>query len=48
MHYLEYDKIERYPAGPHSQNKPDGATNRAVLNENNICIVKVEKINHEL
>lgn len=33
---------------PHSQNKPDGATNRAVLNENNICIVKVEKINHEL
>ena len=33
---------------PHSQNKPDGATNRAVLNESNIRIVKVEKINHEL
>lgn len=33
---------------PHSQNNPDGATNRAVLNESNIHIVKVEKINHEL
>jgi hypothetical protein len=33
---------------PHSQNKPNGATNRAVLNESNIRIVKVEKITHEL
>jgi hypothetical protein len=29
---------------PHSQNKPDGATNRAVLNENNIKIVNVVEV----
>ena len=29
---------------PHSQNKPDGATNRAVLNENNINIVNVVEV----
>jgi hypothetical protein len=29
---------------PHSQNKPNGATNRAVLNENNIKIVNVVEV----
>jgi hypothetical protein len=29
---------------PHSQNKPDGDTNRAVLNENNIKIIDVMEI----
>jgi hypothetical protein len=29
---------------PHSQSKPDGDTNRAVLNENDINIVKIEQV----
>ena len=33
-----------YLAWPQSQTKPDGDTNRAVLNENDIRIVKVEQV----
>ena len=33
-----------YLAWPHSQTKPDGDTNRAVLNENDIRIIKIEQI----
>ena len=33
-----------YLAWPQSQTKPDGETNRAVLNENDIRIVKVEQV----
>ena len=33
-----------YLAWPHSQAKPDGDTNRAVLNANDICIVKIEQV----
>jgi hypothetical protein len=33
-----------YLAWPQSQTKPDGNTNRAVLNENDICIVKIEQV----
>ena len=33
-----------YLAWPQSQTKPDGDTNRAVLNENDIHIVKVEQV----
>ena len=33
-----------YLAWPQSQCKPDGDTNRAVLNENDIRIVKIEKV----
>jgi hypothetical protein len=33
-----------YLAWPQSQAKPDGDTNRAVLNANDICIVKVEQV----
>lgn len=33
-----------YLAWPQSQTKPDGNTNRAVLNENDIRIVKVEQV----
>ena len=33
-----------YLAWPQSQSKPDGDTNRAVLNENDIHIVKIEQI----
>ena len=33
-----------YLAWPQSQTKPDGETNRAVLNENDIRIVKVELV----
>ena len=29
---------------PHSQSKLDGDTNRAVLNENDIRIVKIEQV----
>ena len=31
-------------AWPQSQTKPDGETNRAVLNEHNIRIIKVEQV----
>ena len=33
-----------YLAWPQSQNKPDGETNRAVLNEKDIRIIKIEQI----
>ena len=33
-----------YLAWPQSQTKPDGETNRAVLNEHNIRIIKVEQV----
>ena len=33
-----------YLAGPQAQTKPDGDTNRAVLNENYIRIVKIEQV----
>ena len=33
-----------YLAWPQSQTKPDGETNRAVLNENDISIVKIEQV----
>ena len=33
-----------YLAWPQSQAKPDGDTNRAVLNANDICIVKIEQV----
>ena len=33
-----------YLAWPQSQSKPDGDTNRAVLNENDIRIVKIEQV----
>jgi hypothetical protein len=33
-----------YLAWPQSQTKPDGETNRAVLNENDIKIVKIEQV----
>jgi hypothetical protein len=33
-----------YLAWPHSQTKPDGETNRAVLNENDIKIIKIEQV----
>jgi hypothetical protein len=33
-----------YLAWPHSQTKPDGDTNRAVLNENDIKIIKIEQV----
>ena len=33
-----------YLAWPQSQTKPDGETNRAVLNENNIRIIKIEQV----
>ena len=33
-----------YLAWPQSQTKPDGDTNRAVLNANDICIVKIEQV----
>ena len=33
-----------YLAWPQSQTKPDGETNRAVLNQNDIRIVKVEQV----
>ena len=33
-----------YLAWPQSQTKPDGETNRAVLNENDIRIIKVEQV----
>lgn len=33
-----------YLAWPQSQNKPDGETNRAVLNEHDIRIIKVEQV----
>ena len=33
-----------YLAWPQSQTKPDGDTNRAVLNENHIHIVKIEQV----
>ena len=33
-----------YLAWPQSQTKPDGETNRAVLNENNIKIIKIEQV----
>ena len=33
-----------YLAWPQSQTKPDGDTNRAVLNENYIRIVKIEQV----
>ena len=33
-----------YLAWPQSQTKPDGETNRAVLNENDIRIVKIEQV----
>jgi hypothetical protein len=33
-----------YLVWPHSQSKPDGDTNRAVLNENDINIVKIEQV----
>ena len=33
-----------YLAWPQSQTKPDGETNRAVLNENKIKILKVEQV----
>jgi hypothetical protein len=33
-----------YLAWPQSQTKPDGDTNRAILNENDIRIVKIEQV----
>ena len=33
-----------YLAWPHSQTKPDGDTNRAVLNEEDIRIIKIEQV----
>ena len=33
-----------YLVWPYAQSKPDGDTNRAVLNENNIAIVRVERV----
>ena len=33
-----------YLAWPHSQNNPDGDTNRAVLNEDDIKILKIEQV----
>ena len=33
-----------YLVWPQSQTKPDGDTNRAVLNENDIRIVKIEQV----
>jgi hypothetical protein len=33
-----------YLAWPQSQTKPDGETNRAVLNENDIKIIKIEQV----
>ena len=33
-----------YLAWPQSQTKPDGDTNRAVLNENDIKIIKIEQV----
>jgi hypothetical protein len=33
-----------YLAWPQSQTKPDGDTNRAVLNENDIRILKIEQV----
>lgn len=36
-----------YLAWPHSQTKPDGDTNRAVLNENDIRIIKIEQVEPE-
>ena len=32
-----------YLAWPQSQTKPEGDTNRAVLNEEDICIMKIEQ-----